>query len=346
MAKETDFFLENLSILMRSALPVREAVGTLKEEVRSRRMLRAIGVIEKEIEAGSKVSTALQKSGLLSERYIALLRLGEETGELQKQMALIVETQKKERALISKVRGALIYPGVVLTLTIFVGIFMMWYIFPKLTAIFMQGNGQLPVTTRMIIATGDFLTHWGLIAVPLGTAAVAAFIYFVFLYKHTRWIGETVLMRVPVTRSIVEDIELARFGYVVGSLLHAGISLPQALVSMQESTTFVLYKRFYANLHRQVTEGSSFYKAIMSYPGHQRFIPSYLARLISAGEMSGSLSETLSDIGDMFETKTQNLAQNLSVLLEPLIITIVGIAVAFLAVAVISPIYGLTTQIN
>lgn len=346
MAKESDFFLENLSILMRSALPVREAVSTLKEEIHGKKMLRAITVIENEIDAGAKISNALEKSGLLAERYVSLLRLGEETGELQKQMALVVAEQKKEQALHSKIRGALIYPGVILVVAIFVGVFTMWYIFPKLTSVFAQSGGQLPFTTRVIIGIGDFLTNWGVIAVPLTTTLVAAIIYYGFIYKKTRAVGETLLLRISATRTVIEDIELARFGYVMGSLLHAGISLPQALLSMQDSTSFVLYKKFYAQLYQQVTEGSSLYKAISSYPNFQRFIPSYLARLISAGEMSGSLSDTLTEIGAMFEVKTDNLAQNLSVLLEPIIIVVVGVIVAFLAIAIISPIYGLTTQIK
>ena len=345
-SKEQDFFLENLSILMRSALPVREAVATLKEEIRGKRMLKAIGIIEAEIDAGAKISGALQKSGLLSERFISLLRLGEETGELQKQMALVVQEQKKEAALRSKVRGALIYPGIVLLITICVGIFTMWFIFPKLTSVFAQSGGKLPLSTQIIINIGNFLSHYGIIVVPLGAAITATVVYFVFVFKHTRFIGETLLLRLPVARSIIEDIELARFGYVVGSLLHAGISLPQALLSMQESTSFVLYKHFYAHVYQDVLEGASLYKAITKYPGFQKLIPSYIARLLSAGEMSGSLSDTLLDVGVMFETKAENIAQNLSTLLEPIIIVVVGLIVAFLAVSIISPIYGLTNQIN
>jgi len=346
MAKEKEFFLENLSILMRSALPVREAVSTLKDEIKSKKMLKAIGIIENEIDAGAKISTALGKSGLLAERYVTLLRLGEETGELQKQMGLVVEEQKKEQALHSKIRGALLYPSIVFVIAIFVGIFMMWYIFPKLTAVFQQGGGELPLSTRAIIAVGDFFTHWGIIVVPLATAGIAALIYVLFFHPKTRAIGESLLIRTPITRTIIEDIELARFGYVMGSLLHAGISLPQALLSMQESTSFVLYKKFYGTLYQQVTEGSSLYKAITSQPNFQHFVPSYIARLLSAGEMSGSLSDTLMDVGNMFERKTDNLAQTLSVLLEPVIIVFVGLVVAFLAIAIISPIYGLTTQIK
>ncbi len=346
MAKENDFFLENLSLLMHSSLPIREAIATLKEEIKGKKMLRAITVIENEIDAGSKISTALGKSGLLSERFVALLRLGEETGELEKQLTLVVDEQKKEERLNSKVKGALIYPAIVMTITISVGIFMMWYVFPRLTSVFASTGGKLPLSTRVIIGIGHFFTSYGIIFVPLGTASVVGGIYMLFFHKKTRFLGETFLLRVRLTRTLVQDIELARFGYVMGSLLHAGISIPQALTSMQDSTSFVLYKRFYASILQNVTDGTSLYKSIEMYPGAHRYIPSYLSRLISAGEMSGSLADTLLNIGSTYEEKTENMAQNLSVLLEPVIMVVVGIIVAFLAIAIISPIYGLTNQIN
>ena len=346
MAKEADFFLENLSILMRSALPVREAVSTLKEEIHGKKMLASIRTIENEIDAGASISVALKKSGLLSERYVSLLRLGEETGELQKQMALVVEEQKKERALRSKIRGALIYPAIVMLVAIFVGIFTMWYIFPKLTAVFAQNGGTLPLTTRVIIGIGNFLTQWGIIVVPLSTALVATAVYLLFIYRKTRAVGEAALLTLGGTRTMVQDIQLAHLGYVMGSLLHAGITLPQALLSMQESTSFVLYQRFYTEVYQKVLEGSSLYKAVTTCKGYQRYIPSHIARMLSAGEMSGALADTFFDIGSMYEEKADNLAQNLSTMLEPIIIVGVGIIVAFLAVAIISPIYGLTNQIN
>jgi type IV pilus assembly protein PilC len=344
--KEYDFFLQNLSLLMRSALPVREAIATLKEEIKSKKMLRAVTIIETEIDGGSKMSVALGKSGLLSERYIALLRLGEETGELQKQLALVVEEQKKEKALHSKIRGALIYPAMVMAVVVIVGVFTMWYIFPKLTSVFAQNGGKLPLSTRVIIGIGDFLSAWGIIAVPAAFIAFAALIYYVFIYKKTRVVGETLLLHMAASRAIVEGIELSRFGYVMGSLLKAGIGLPQALISMRDSTSFVLYQKFYDAVYKDVIEGNSLYKSVVNQKNYQLFMPSYLVRLISAGEKSGTLSETLLDIGNTYEEKTENLAQNLSTMLEPIIIVVVGCVVAFLAVSIISPIYGLTQQIN
>ena len=346
MSKEYDFFLENLSMLMRSALPVREAVSTLKDEIKSKKIRKAITIIENEIDAGSKMSTALGKSGLLSERYVSLLRLGEETGELQKQLALVVQEKKKEKALEPKIKGALIYPAIVLFITVVIGIFAMWYIFPKLTSVFTSAGGTLPFSTRIIIAMGGFLTSYGVVAVPLGFLSFGLCVYIFFIYSKTRFIGENLLLRLSVSKAIVEDIELARFGYVMGSLLKSGITLPQALVSMRDSTSFTLYKGFYGDLLQDVTEGNSLYKSITNHKNSQLFFPSYLARLLSAGERSGSLSETLLDIGSMYETKTDNMAQNLSVMLEPIIIVVVGLMVAFLAVAIIGPVYGLSNQIH
>ncbi len=346
MSKEYDFFLESLSMLMRSSLPLREAVATLKEEIRNKKLLKAITVIETELDGGSKMSVALQKSRLLPDRFVSILRLGEETGELQKQLALVVAEQKKEKALHSKIRGALIYPGIIVTVVFLVGIFTMWFIFPRITAVFVSAGGQLPFTTRVIIAIGNFFTSYGVVVVPLGLTVIAGGIYLLFIYPKTRASGETMLMQFSMSRAIVEDIELARFGYVMGAMLKAGISVPQALVSVRDSTSFVLYKRFYGRLLQDVTEGNSLFKSISGQKGFEKFVPSYIARLISAGEKSGALAETLTDIGGMFEEKTDSLAQNLSVILEPVILLVVGVMVGFLAIAIIAPIYGLTSQIK
>ncbi len=346
MAKEYDFFLENLSMLLRSSLPIREAIATLKQEVHGKQLLKKITIVENEIESGSRLSTALKKSGLLAERFIDLLQLGEETGELQKQFKLIIEEKRKEDKMSSKIKGALIYPAIVLIIALSVGIFSMWYIFPKITAVFTSAGGTLPASTRAIIAIGNFFTSYGVVFVPILFVAIASIIYFLFLYKNTRFIGETLLLKFPISKTIIQEMELARFGYITGSLLHAGITLPQVFKSMIGSTRFVLYKGFYSTILQDVVDGNSLYKSIRKYPHYQTFIPSYIAQLIYAGELSGSLSETMLDIGATYEAKSEELAQNLSILLEPIIIVVVGIFVAFLAMAIISPIYGLTQQIN
>lgn len=346
MSVEKDFFLENFSLLLRAAMPVTEALDSLKQEIRSGEMRKTISVIEEEIASGSNISSALDKSALLSKRYIALLRIGEETGRFSDQLALIIASKKKEKLFQGKILNALIYPAFVLGVTFIVSIAVMWYVFPKLIPIFQSAGGTLPITTQAIIAIGNFFTSYGLVAVPAFLILVGIAFFFLFIFHKTRFTGEVLLLHTPVAKTIIQDIELARFGYGMGTLLRAGVPLPQALESMRDSTTFILYTRFYAGVLARIDEGNSLYKSISGYPGYTAYMPSYIARLLLAGELSGSLSDTLIRVSEEYDQKVEGLTQNLSALLEPVIIVTVGLIVAVIALGVISPIYGLANQIQ
>lgn len=346
MSAEKDFFLENLSLLLRSSMPVSEALSTLQGEIRSKSMKKSVAAIEEDIEGGSRVSTALEKSKLLSPRFVSLLKIGEEAGQLPEQLSLIVATMKKEKSFRNQVRSALIYPAFVLAISIVVGIALVWYVFPQLAVVFSVNGQQLPVTTRAIIATGNFFSAHGILAVPTGIAVLASLSYFLFFYSKTKFIGETILVHTPIAKTIVQEIELARFGYGLGTLLHAGVTLPQALESLRDASSFTIYKWFYASVLQSVMEGGSFYKSITDYPHYATYIPPHIARLLLAGEKSGTLSDTLLRISEEYDQKAGDLAKNLSALLEPIIILFVGLVVGLVAIGVIEPIYGLVTQIH
>jgi type II secretory pathway component PulF len=346
MASERDFFLENFSLLLRASMPVTEALDSLQQELRSRKMKRIVYSIEEEISAGAPLSAAFEKSGVLSRRFVSLLRIGEQTGRLSEQLALIIAEQKKEASLRSKIRSALIYPGFVLGITGIVGLTVVWYVFPQLTEVFRGTGAKLPPTTRGIIAIGNFFSAYGLIAVPLFFIVLAVLVFFLFIYGKTRQSGEMIMLHTPIVKTIVQEIELARFAYIMGTLLAAGISLPETLQSIQDSTSFVRYKRFYASILSRVVEGNSLYKSITAVRGYSTYMPPHIARLLLAGEMSGTLSETLLQVSGEYDQKVDGLTQNLSALLEPIIIVFVGIVVAVIALSVITPIYGLVNQIH
>lgn len=346
MHHEREFFLENLSLLLRAGMPVREAVETLREEIRSSSVRAQLDRIGERLDQGENLSAALQANGMLTQRFVSLLRIGEETGQLAEQIRLVVEEQKKEEALRAKVTSALLYPGFVLGAAVIVGTGVLWYAVPKLVSVFESAGGSLPLSTRILISVGHFFSAYGAIAVPSFFAGLALLVYLLFFARLTKVAGERLLMLLPITGSIVREIELTRFGYVLGTLLKAGISVPQALESLEDSTRMVLYKRYYAAVRERVLEGHSLYKSLSDVPGSARFIPPHVARLCSAGERSGALSDTLITVSRTYESKTDRLTGNLSALLEPVIIVGVGLFVALLAVSIIAPIYGLTDQIR
>jgi len=346
MSVQKDIFLENLSLLLHAGMPIGEALQSLSEEARGRQMTKTIGKITDEIEAGGSISSALRKSGILSERFVSLLRIGEETGKLSDNLALIVSERKKEQIFRSKIQSALIYPGFVLAVTFVVGILTAWYTFPKLVAVFDNMGGTLPVTTRAIIGAGHFLGAYGAWAVPSFLIIVALLFVMLFFWKRTKIIGEWILLSLPLSKRIAEEIEVARFGYTLGTLLSAGVSFPQAFESLRDATSFIMYKRFYAKVVENITDGNSLYKSIFKVRGYERFVPSHIVRLLDAGERSGSLSATLLTISAAYEQKTDDLTRDLSALLEPAIVLFVGLLVAVVALGIISPIYGLVNQIS
>jgi len=346
MAHEKDFFLENFSLLLRAGMPVTEALGTLKEELRSGGMRRTVAAIEEEIAGGSNVSDAFKKSKLLSARFISLLRIGEETGQFSEQLTLIIAERKKEELLAGKIRSALIYPGFVLAVTFIVGLTVVWYVFPKLSSVFASSGGTLPITTRAIVSIGNFFNAYGVIAVPVGLVVLVILFFFLFIYGKTRSVGEWLLLHVPISKSLIQEIELARFGYILGTLLRAGVPIPQALESLRDSTSFLLYKQFYQTIMSRIDEGQSLYKSIEAVSNASTYVPPHIARLLLAGELSGALSDTLLRVSEEYDRKLDALTENLSALLEPVIIVVVGLIVAVIALGVISPIYGLVNQIH
>ncbi|HEV7449319.1 MAG TPA: type II secretion system F family protein [Candidatus Paceibacterota bacterium] len=346
MAHEKDFFLENFSLLLRAGMPATEALSTLKEELRRGSMRRTVEAVEEEVISGGTISVALSRGKLLSPRFISLLRVGEETGQFAEQLTLVIAERKKEELFAGKIRSALIYPGFVLAVTFFVGLTVMWYVFPKLSAVFASSGGTLPLTTRAIISIGNFFSLYGTVVVPAALMILAALFFFLFVYSKTRSTGEWLLLHSPISKSVIQEIELARFGYILGTLLRAGIPIPQALESLRDSTSFVLYKRFYQSIMSHIDEGQSLYRSIEAIPHVSTYMPPHIARLLLAGELSGALSDTLLRVSEEYDRKLDTLTQNLSALLEPVIIVVVGLIVAVIALGVISPIYGLVNQIQ
>lgn len=327
-------------------MPVFEALSSLAEEAGTRKLKKLAGKLAEEVRDGERISVALEKARLFPTRYVSLVRLGEETGKLSEQLRLIITDMRKERQFRSKVQNALLYPGIVCLLTICVGLVSVWFIFPKLIDTISQLGGTVPLPTRIIIAIGTFFKEYGTVAVPPAISCIILLAIVLFVWKKTKIAGEYIVSALPAARMVIEEIEIARFGHALGTLLSAGLDLPRSLAYLEEATPRILYARFYSYLKDQVIEGIPLSEAIGRYPRSRSLMPLHVRQLIAAAEASGSLSETFTTIGDIYQEKTDNISKNVGAILEPVIIIVVGLAVAFVAIGVIGPIYGLVNQIG
>ena len=341
LGKERDYFVENLSMLISSGMPIISALDSIGQEVRSRRMKNIIAGMKADIENGSNVWRTLANTNLFPEHAISLIRLGEESGKLTDNLKIVALEQEKNRAFASKLRSAMMYPVFVLSLTVIIGVGIAWFILPKLALVFSQLKIQLPLITKILIGIGLFLNEYGLYVVPLAIIGTAIMFFFIFSFSKTKFIGQYILFSLPGIQSLIKEVEIARLGYLLGTLLEAGLPITHALDSLANATEILHYKKLYLHIKLSVVDGNSLQKSFLTFKKTKKLIQSPVQQLIVAGEKSGSLSATLLKIGQAYEAKTENTTKNLATMLEPVLLVIVWLGVVAVALAVILPIYSL-----
>ncbi len=346
LGKEKEYFVENLSMLLAAGMDFLVTLKTIKQETRSPKMKAIIEELEQDIEAGSSLSSALARVNIFPDYIISLVRIGEESGKLAESLQVIALQEEKERDFHSRIKSAMMYPVIVLTLTVIVGIGIAWFILPRLSAVFDQLQLELPFITRALIAIGNFLGQYGFVVVPLFLFITVGGIYFLFVFPKTKIVGQELLFKIPAIRNLIREVELARFGYLLGTLLEAGLPVTRALNSLYQATTSPPYRRLYAHLRDRIEEGNSFQKSFSSFPKLNRLITVPVQQMVVSAEQSGKLSTTLLKIGKIFEGKTENSTKNLAIILEPILLVIVWLGVIAVALAVILPIYSLIGGLN
>ncbi len=346
LSQDIDYLLENLSMLVAAGMPIVTALESITEEVRSQRMKKILQDMIEDIENGHPIWRALETSGLFPEHAVALIRIGEASGRLGENLKVVAIEEQKRRALAGKVKSALLYPVFVLAVTAVVGVGIAWFILPKLALVFSQLKIELPLITRVLIKSGIFLEQRGIWAVPLGLFLGGAMGYFIFFFSKTRSIGQSILLHTPGIGQLIREGEIARFGYLLGTLLQAGLPVTHALSSLSSATQMTTYRRLYEHLRSSIEDGNSFQKSFALFPKIKRIFPLPLVRLLVAGEQSGSLPDVLIRLGANYESKAETTTKNLTIILEPLLLVLVWLGVVAVAFAVILPIYSLVGGLN
>ncbi len=346
LSKERDHFIENLSMLVLSGMSINSALASIIKETKSQGMRAILERVLAEVESGSPIWKAFDKTRLFKGYTISLIRLGEESGNFAENLKVVALEEEKDREFKSKVRSALMYPIFVLGLTAIVGIGISWFILPKLAKIFTDLKLALPFITKVLLGFGVFLSKYGLIVVPIGALVLGIIFYFVFINAKTKFIGESVIFSIPGIKTLMMEVEVARFGYLLGTLLEAGLPVTKAIDSLANASEVLRYKAFYIHLRDSVDMGNSFQKSFGLYKKIDKLIPQPIQQLVISGEQSGNLNKTLIKVGQVLEAKSDTTTKNLTIIMEPILLVIVWLGVVTVAFAVILPIYSLVGGLN
>lgn len=331
-------FTRQMSTMVASGLPLTEALRILRSQSNPA-MSYVIGEVLQDVEGGASLATALGRHrGVFSPVYISLVKAGESAGVLDNILNRLATNLEKNKAFSNKVKGAMIYPAIVVGGMIVVGLIMMIFVIPKLLDMYKTFNAELPLPTKILITASTWMSN-NAIFVLGGLAAVGVSLSMWIKTNEGRRKFELFVFKVPIIGKLQKEVIMTEFTRTIGLLVGAGISIIDALKISAESVGNSIYKNLLLSAANQVEKGLPLAVPIAQSP----LFPPILAQMISVGEETGKVDEVLAKLSLYFEAESEQGVSALTAAIEPLIMIVLGIGVGFLVIAVILPIYNLTS---
>lgn len=344
LTEERNSFFQNLSILVESGTPLVEALRVVQGEVRSGRMKRAVAEILVSVENGERFWMALDRHRFVFSEYeIRLTKIAEETGRLAKSLGYLANQLGKDLELRAKIRSALFYPLLVLVFAAAIGLGITWFVLPRLSRVFTSLHIALPFATRALITVGDIVGRYGQwIFAGLLVAGIAAF--FILRFTRVRFVALYALELIPGIGPFLRDVQTAKISLFFGTLLESGVPVVEALETLHDISEGGRERKFFAALRERVGVGESFEKSFGAIKEAKTLFPSLTQYMIFTGEKSGNLPGAFLYIAEFYDKKLDAASKNLAQVLEPLLLVGIALVVAFIAIAIVTPIYGLVSN--
>ncbi|HBP00902.1 MAG: pilin biogenesis protein [Candidatus Moranbacteria bacterium GW2011_GWE1_49_15] len=341
--KEKMVFARNLSVMISSGLPVSRALQNLTVQTENKTFKDVLADVQQELQAGKSLSEGLAKyPGIFSELFVNMVRVGETGGNLDEVLKIVAVQLEKEHDLISKVKGAMTYPAVIIVAMIGIGILMLTYILPQITGVFKDMDVELPGPTQFVMAMSDALRDNPVIVM----VAMVGFVFFIkFLLSNP--LGKKALsytvIRIPVISNIVIKVNCARFARIYSSLLKSGISVMDALKIVSNTLSNYYYKEALENGIEEIQKGVPLSKILAK---DRRLFPPLVYQITEVGEETGKTETVLLQLAEFYEEEINQITKNMSSIIEPVLMVLIGGAVGFFAVAMLQPMYSLLENIK
>ncbi len=332
------FLVRNLATTVKAGLSIVEALDILIEDSEKKILKKMLQEVQAIIKNGLPLSVGFEAyTDSFPPIFFGMIKAGEMSGQLDKTLLELGKYLTKEYSLRSKVRSALMYPAILLTASSGVVALLLIFVLPRLTKAFAASGVELPLITKFFLALSSALT-W---SYTLDIVLLVGTIWF-FLYFRTTRIGKKffsrVLARTPIAAELIKKVAVVRFARTFGNLIESGLSAVESLELSSVSIGNIAYTRAIEGTIIDVKNGIPLSEALRKYPV---LFPRLLVSLITVGERTGSLSEILLTVADFYEDEVDNKLKNLTVVLEPILLLIMGAIVGSIALSIILPIYQL-----
>jgi type IV pilus assembly protein PilC len=328
----------NLGSMLVAGLTVIRALSVIERQSSNAKLKGVMKKIAARLNKGDQFNEALKEfPEVFSDLYIAMVRAGEESGNLAETLQTLAVQMERSSTLKKKIKGAMMYPSIVLIVMLVIGVLMMIFVMPQITGIFKGMGKDLPAMTKILINTSDFMVHYTFLTIG---GIIAFFVGMGYLLRSkpgkvgTSWL----VPKLPVIGTLAKEMNSARTARTLSSLLNSGVDVIQSLEITEEVVQNVFYKKIIRDARARVEKGSALSDAFIE---RSDLYPILVGEMILVGEETGQIAGMLGELAIFYETEVERKTKDLSTIIEPLLMVVIGGGVGFFALALIAPIYSI-----
>lgn len=335
-------FTKNLAAMLSAGLTLSRALSVINRQSTNRSLKKIVADLEGKVKQGSAFHEALASHPkVFSKLFIAMTKAGEESGTLADSLTAVARQMDRSYTLQKKIQGAMIYPAVILVAIVIIGVLMMMFVVPTLSATFVSMKVELPTSTKIIIAVSDFMKEHMVVTLALmvlGFVSLALFLRSKFGASVVLWGA----LRMPVIGELVKETMSARAARALSSLLSSGVEMLTAISIAREVVGTKLFADVLVEAEARVKKGETLSAAFAAHP---KLYPVFVADMIAVGEETGKVSDMLGQVATYYEVDVEDRTKDLSTIIEPVLMLVIGLFVGIFAVSMMAPIYSLSSQI-
>lgn len=336
-------FARNLGAMLGAGLALTRALTVLERQMKNPKLSRVIAEIAGDVRRGDTLHQALAKfPHIFSRLFTAMVRAGEEGGDLSGSLATIADQMERMYQLKNKIRSALMYPAVVVVAIFGIGIFMMINVVPTLAQTFAEMKAELPVSTQFIITVSNILVEYTVLAL-IGIVTFVGALYMTARTRLGKRMKDIFFLRMPLIGPMVREVNAARTSRTLASLLSSGVDVLASLEITGEVVQNAYFKEVITTARRSVAQGQPLSAA---FARREDLYPAFVGEMMAVGEETGEVTEMLKRLAVFYEEEVDRKTKDLSTIVEPLLMVLIGGAVGFFAISMISPIYSLSENIG
>lgn len=338
--KERIIFTRQLAVMIKAGLPAVKALEALHKQTNHHYFQRVITDLITQVKGGQPLSTTMEKyPKVFPEVYTAVIRAGEQTGQLSEVLFNLADQQEKQADLISKVRGAMMYPAIILIALIGVVFLIVFFVLPSLKNVFSDFGAELPLQTKLLFLVSDIFRQYFYIVFPV-LLFLAYLVKIWFGRPRGRLVYDRIKIKLPVFGMLTTKVYMATFSRTMSMLVKASLPIIEALRIVQKTINNKHYEFAFDRIIKEVESGKPLSSAIAKEP----LFPPMVSQLTTLGEESGNLDSVLQEITRFYDSEVENLTKNLASLIEPIMLIVMGVGVAFVVASVLGPIYKLVSD--